>query len=125
MKRVVAATVFILSTLVLPGLCAVRKPQYQAARIVDVQHKAHTRVLYYLVNTPVTQDDPYYEISLQVGTILYVVEYTPVHDSQMLPEDWKPGATVQARVQKHAIYLLRAEGTEVKCGVIRHSRTAP
>ncbi len=32
-------------------------------KIITVEKKFHERVLYYLVNTPVTQDDPYYELS--------------------------------------------------------------
>ncbi len=57
-----------------------------------VEKKSHERVLYYLVNTPVTQDDPYYEISLQQGTWLYLAEYTPRHAADSLPDEWKPGA---------------------------------
>ncbi len=49
---------------------AVEKP-YQTGKIVDVQRKVETRVLYYLVNTPVTQDDPYYEVSVRLGTTVY------------------------------------------------------
>ena len=72
------AIALLLMLLSLPGLEAAEQ-QYGPGRIVSLEKKAHERVLYYLVNTPVTQDDPYYEISLQQGTWLYLAEYTPRH----------------------------------------------
>ena len=62
----------------LPSLQAAEK-QYGPGRIVGIEKKARERVLYYLVNTPVTQDDPYYELSLQQSNWVYLAEYTPRH----------------------------------------------
>ena len=91
MKRFLAIAVLLMLLLSLPALQAAEK-QYGPGRIVSLEKKAHERVLYYLVNTPVTQDDPYYEISLQQGTWLYLAEYTPRHAADSLPDEWKPGA---------------------------------
>jgi hypothetical protein len=104
---------------VLPGLHAVEK-QYQTARIVKVEQKAHTRVLYYLVNTPVTQDDPYFELSVQFRDVIYVGQYTPRHAADALPEEWKAGAEVQARLEKHNIYLKGPGGADWRLVVVRH-----
>ena len=83
-------------------------------RIVDVQRKANTRVLYYLVNTPVTQDDPYYEVSVQLGNTVYRGVHTPKHKGDALPEQWKPAADVQARVDGKVFYIKRPDGSEME-----------
>jgi hypothetical protein len=51
--------------------------QYQSGRIVNVERKSHERILYYLVNTPVAQEDLYYELLLQLNNAVYDCEYTP------------------------------------------------
>src|SRR5690242_10449544 len=44
---------------------------YVDGSIVIVQKKVNTRVLYYIVNTPVTRDDPYYEVQMRVKDTVY------------------------------------------------------
>ena len=72
----------------LPDLQAAEK-QFRTGRILTVEKKFHERVLYYLVNTPVTQDDPYYEISLQLGDTVLLTEFTPRHAADELPDGWQ------------------------------------
>ncbi len=118
MKRGCLITVAAVILIVTPRLRAVEK-QYQTGKIISVQQKARTRVLYYLVNTPVTQDDPYYEVSVQVKDTVYMGEYTPFHSSETLPADWKPDASVQARLDKRHIFLKRPDGGEVDLIVVK------
>src|SRR5271155_2387945 len=94
--RALKATSLILVLVLFLG--AVAKKQYAAGTIVDVQEKATTRVLYYQVDTPITQDDPYYEISVQIRDTTYFGRYTPMHSSDTLPEDWTVGSPVEARI---------------------------
>jgi len=100
-----------LVTLVFLGASARR--QYVDGAIVDVQKKTTTRVLYYQVDTPITQDDPYYEISVQIKDTVYFGRYTPMHSSDTLPEDWTAGSAVQARIDGHHLVLKRPGGTEM------------
>jgi hypothetical protein len=89
--------------------------QYDTGTIMNVEQKVHTRVLYYQVNTPITKDDPYYEISVQVKDTIYIGEYNPRHSADTLPEEWNvPRAEVRVRVEKRSIYLIRPTGTEVQ-----------
>src|SRR5271169_5385516 len=88
-------------------LWAATKKPYVDGTIVDVQQKATTRVLYYQVDTPITQDDPYYEISVQIKDKVYFGRYTPMHSSDTLPEDWTAGSTVQARIDGRHLVLKR------------------
>ena len=82
----------------------------EPGRIVTVEKKFHTRVLYYLVNTPVTQDDPYYEISLQLGNTVLLTEFTPRHAADDLPDGWKDDTEVQMKITDKRHVSVRQQG---------------
>lgn len=103
---------------------AVEKP-YQTGKIVDVQRKVETRVLYYVVNTPVTQDDPYYEVSIELGSSVYRGVYKPRHEGETLPDEWKAGADVQAKVDGHHLLLKRPNGVEVEFAIAKRTAATP
>ena len=102
----------------------VEKP-YQTGKILDVQRKVETRILYYVVNTPVTQDDPYFEVSVELGGSDYRAVYKPRHESETLPEEWKAGAEVQAKVDGRHLYLKRPTGLEMELTIAKHTAAAP
>lgn len=104
--------VALVALLVIPFL-AVAARQYATGTIVDVQQKTTTRVLYYQVDTPITQDDPYYEISVQIKDTVYFGRYTPMHSRDTLPEDWTVGASVQVRIDGRHLVLKRPGGSEM------------
>jgi hypothetical protein len=99
---------------------------YQTGKIVDVQQKTNTRILYYLVNTPVTKDEPYFEVSVQVKDTIYVGDYTPRHAAETLPEEWGvPQAEVRLRLEKHYMFLMRPAGTEMQFVITKRIAVAP
>jgi len=123
MKRIVNLTVVTLlaALLPLPVLRAAEK-QYVPGQIVTVEEKFHERVLYYLVNTPVTQDDPYYELSLRSGDLVLLTEYTPRHAADELPEGWKGGSKVEMKVtDKHHVMVRQPEGIELQLLIVKRS----
>jgi hypothetical protein len=95
-----------------PCLYAAKKV-YLTGKFLDIQQKSKDRVDMYLVNTPVTTAVPYFEVTVELGDTDYVAEYTPRHDSEELPEAWKSGTDVKARVEKHHLFLQRSDGTEM------------
>jgi hypothetical protein len=104
----------LLATLATPGFYAAEK-LYQTGKIVDIQQKKTTRVLYYQVDTPVTKDEPYYEVSVQVKDTIYIGDYSPRHSADTLPEEWNvPQAEVRLRLEKHYMFLLRPAGAELQ-----------
>jgi hypothetical protein len=105
------------------NLLAAESP-YQTGKIVDIQRKTRSRILYYQVDTPVTQDDPYYEISVQLKNVVYTGDYAPRHAADTLPEDWKAGADLRIRLEKHYMFLQRAEGRELQFTLVKH-KAAP
>ena len=105
----------VLALVAIPGLYAVEKT-YDTGNIVNVQQKVKTRILYYQVDTPITKDDPYFEISVQVKDTIYVGEYTPRHAADTLPDEWNiPNAEVPVRLEKHYMFLKPPVGTDLQC----------
>jgi hypothetical protein len=101
------------SILAAPSSFAVEKP-FSAGKLVDVQNKTRQKVDMYLVNTPVTTEVPYFEITVELGHTDYVAEYTPRHSEEQLPPDWRPGEEVQVRVEKRHLFLKRPDGSEMQ-----------
>jgi len=123
MKRIPVRIVTLLFLLTLPALFAVEK-QYEAGKILDVQQKARTRTLYYLVNTPVTRDEPYYELTVQVKDIVYVAEYTPRHSADTLPDDWHTGTEIQLKADKRHLLVKRPGEAQADLVVVKHMPVA-
>jgi hypothetical protein len=117
MKRILpSAALLVLS---FASLYAAEKT-FEAGRIVTVEKKSHERVLYYVVNTPVTQDDPYYEVSLHLGNMILETEYTPRHAADELPEGWTENAEVQMKVtDKHHVSVKQGDGIERQLIIVK------
>jgi hypothetical protein len=117
--------VLLLATVLVPNLPAAEKP-FLTGKILDVQQKTTTRVLYYQVDTPITKDEPYYEVSVQVKATIYVGDYTPRHASATLPDEWNvPQTEVRVRLDKHYMFLARPAGTEVQFVIVKRIAVAP
>lgn len=106
-------------TTAMPGLAATAKP-YQRGEIVGVEKKTRTQTLYYLVNTPVTKDELYYELSVKVNQTIYVGEYTPRHAADTLPESWSQGTAVEVKVDKRHFYVKSPGDDEIDFAVVKH-----
>jgi hypothetical protein len=95
----------------------------QLMTIVRAEQKTRDRVIYYVVNTPLYREDPYFEVEVTVDRTTLVAEYEPRDAWEMLPEAWTPGAIVQGRVVGHSLFLKRPNGSELRFIVVK--RTAP
>ena len=118
MKRSILLTTYVF--LAAAQLWAAAKT-FQVGSIVDIQEKTNTRVLYYVVNTPVTKDEPYYEISVQIKDLLYIGRYIPRHPDDTLMEEWKAGSAVEARVEGRHLFLKRSSGAELELVIVRQT----
>jgi hypothetical protein len=126
MKRIFTlATAVLLTVLLSSSSLRAAEKQYAAGEIVTVEKKFHERVLYYLVNTPVTQDDPYYELSLRSGDVLLLTEFTPRHAADELPDGWKDGSKVELKlVDKHHVMVRQADGIELQLLIVKRTNGA-
>lgn len=117
--------VLLLAAVAIPGLYPAEK-QYQTGKIMDIQRKTTSRVLYYQVDTPITKDEPYDEVSVQVKDTIYVGDYSPRHLADTLPEEWNvPQSDVRLRLEKHYMYLMRPSGAEVQFVITKRIAVAP
>jgi len=117
--------VSILGALAILGSFAAEK-QYETGKILSIQQKTNTHVLYYQVDTPTTKDEPYYQVSVRVRDTIYVRDYSPRHSADTLPEEWNvPQAEVRLRVEKHYMFLRRPAGTELQFVIAKRIAVAP
>ncbi len=98
---------------------------YQPLTIIRAEVKTRDRVLLYLVNTPIYQEDPYFEVAVRAGDQVLIGERDPEKKLEILPLDWKPGALVLGRADKHHLFLKRPDGTEMKFIITRRKKTPP
>jgi hypothetical protein len=90
--------------------------------IVRAEQKTRDRVLLYLNDTPIYQEDPYFEVQVRAGGWVVVGERDPEHRWETLPIDWKPGARVEGRIEKHSLHLRRPNGTYVRFIITSRSK---
>ena len=98
---------------------------YLPLTIVRAEQKTRDRVLLFLVNTPIYQEEPYFEVAVRAGDQLLVGQRDPEKKWEMLPADWKPGATVMVRLSKHHLYLQRPDGSDMRFVIVRRTKLAP
>ncbi len=117
--------VLLLAAVLVPALYAAEK-LYVTGKIIDVQQKTNTRVVYYQVNTPLTKDEPYFEVSVQVKDTIYVGDYNPLHAADTLPDEWNvPQTEVRLRLEKHYMFLTRPAGSELQFVITKRIAVAP
>jgi hypothetical protein len=93
--------------------------------IIRAEVKTRDRVVYWVVNTPIYHEDPYFEVAVRAAGTVVVGEHEPRNAREMLPKDWKAGAVVQGRVDKHHLFLRWPNGTEVRFIITRRIKTIP
>ncbi len=72
-----------------------------------------------------TQDDPYYEVSLQLGDTVLLTEFTPRHAADDLPDGWTDNAEVQIKVtDKHHVWVKQSGGMELQLLVVKRMPAA-
>jgi hypothetical protein len=106
-----------------PGCLAIESG-YLPLTIVRAEVKTRDRVAYWLVNTPVYQEDPYFEVVVRAARTVIVAEHEPVAH-EPLPEYWKQGTRVQGRVDRRHLFLRRPNGTEMRFIIIRRTKAPP
>lgn len=110
---------FLLGCLLAATLSWSAEQKFVTAKLIQAERKTREKVSMYLVNTPVSTEVPYFEIVVRMGEINYTAEYAPRRAEEELPPEWVAGADVQVRLDKHALFLKRADGPEIRWTVTR------
>jgi len=89
--------------------------------IVRAEQKMRDRVVAWVNDTPIYQQDPYFEVAVRSGDKVLEGEYEPSSPWETLPIFWKPGVEVQGRVRGHSLFLKRPNGIEIRFVILRRS----
>jgi hypothetical protein len=111
----------VLLTVVLTGaLWAVSG--WQVARIVGVNETTETRSQVWVVNTPITEEQKVYILTVHVRDKMITASYAPKESEPPPPEDWKKDKAVQAQIAGDYLYVRSSAAGEVRA---RISKTKP
>jgi hypothetical protein len=102
------------------GLYAVESGEVTMT-IVRAEQKTRDRVVAWVNDTPIYQEDPYFEVAVRAGDKLLEGEYEPLSKWETLPEFWKPGVEVQGRVRGHSLFLKRPNGAEIRFVILKRT----
>ncbi len=89
--------------------------------IVRAEAKKRDRVVAWVNDTPIYQQDPYFEVEVRAGDQVLEGEYEPQSQWETLPVFWKPGAKVQGRVRGHSLFLKRPNGAEIRFVILKRT----
>jgi PEGA domain len=95
---------------------------WQAARIVSVSQSTETKSTVWVVNTPVTQEETVYVITVHVRDKIVTGSYTPGEAHPAPPGEWTKDHPVQAQLVGDYLYLRSSPTDEVRA---RISKTKP
>jgi hypothetical protein len=84
---------------------AAEKSKTQPGVMLTVEKKTHSRVQYYIVNTPVSTEEPYFEAEIDSAGFVYTADYEPRHAEEELPDGCLPGQAVKVRVDHRNLFV--------------------
>ena len=115
-------TTIIMGIAVFMGVTLSLPAQASTPTVLNIQAKNKSSAVHKATDAPppaTTEGD--YEITVQIGDMIYVGHYQ--HASDFVPSNWQVGKPVEARVglHKHRIYLKDLEGKEIALPIVtRH-----
>ena len=88
--------------------------EWQNGRIVDVRKSVNTKTLYWVVNTPITQDETTFTISVHLKNQILTGSYDLSKQYGPPPEDWVKDRAVKVQIDEDTMYLQAAGGSTYK-----------
>jgi PEGA domain-containing protein len=85
--------------------------EWQNGRIVDVQKTVNAKTLYWVVNTPITQDETTFTISVHVKNQILTGTYDLSKQYGPPPEDWTRDHAIKVQLDEDTMYLQAAGGS--------------
>jgi hypothetical protein len=118
--RTAAIAVGVVALWALPAAHAVLRG-YASGKIASVQQHTRDRVQLYVVNTPILTEEPYLTIAVEVDGTRYQGEFLPGSRHEIFLGLWKMDESVWVRIEKHFMFLKRADGSEGKFLIVSKS----
>jgi hypothetical protein len=114
MKRIWPIVLFVLASF---PLVAADSP-WQYGRIVDVSKSVTTKTRAWVVNTPITEDQVAYTVSVHLQDKIIVGTYELTPEEAAPPEEWMASYPVKVQVAGDRLYL-RAPTGELRLRIVR------
>jgi hypothetical protein len=96
----------------------------QFGRIVSVQKNVNTKTLYYIVNTPITQDEITYTITVHLKNKTYLGVYAPGKSDPPPPGEWVKDRPVRVQIDGDTMYLKPPAGQDFKVKIAKTKTAA-
>lgn len=77
----------------------------QPGVVLAVEKKSRSRTQYYVVNTPVGVEEPYFEAEIDSAGMVYTVEYEPKSSNGVVPDGCLAGQAVKVRVDHRHLFV--------------------
>jgi len=122
MKKAFART--LISLLFVSRLLAADSP-WQPARIVEVKSQTQTKNTVWVVNTPVSEDQVVYTITVHVRDRLVTGSFVPGETHAAPPETWVRDSPVQVQVAGDYLYVRSSPSDEVRARISRNKAAPP
>lgn len=98
---------------------------WHRGRIEDIQKAVHTKTLYFIVNTPITQDEITYTISVHLDDKLLVGAYQPDKVQDPPPAQWTRNRPVRVQVAGDYMFLKLPDGSDLKLRIMKRRSAGP
>ena len=98
----------------------------QPGVVLTVEKKSRTRTQYYVVNTPVGVEEPYFEAEIDSAGLVYTVEYEPKSADEVVPDGCLAGQAVKVRVDhRHLFVQCLDSDAEMRWEIQKKKPSAP
>ena len=94
--------------------------------MLSVEKRSHTRTQYYIVNTPIGTEEPYFEAEIDSAGFVYTAEYQPHNNDEVIPDGCLAGQAVKVRVDHRTLFVQCLDATvEMRWQIQKKKPSAP
>jgi hypothetical protein len=114
------------STLTIGAGAAEKVKTSQPGVMLSVEKKSRSRTQYYIVNTPVGVEEPYFEAEIDSAGFVYTAEYEPKNAQEEIPDGCLAGQAVKVRVDRRLLFVQCLDSTtEMRWQIQKKKQSAP
>ena len=106
----------VIAMITVPALCALSaESSYQAGTVLSIEKHVEVTPLEYVFEVvAASYETVTYRLKIRADTGIYEADYAPdVQPDGPLPSEWKPGASVQFRIEDRQVIFQLASGREI------------
>ena len=127
MTRWTPSLILAISTIFAGGAGAAEKVKTsQPGVMLSVEKKTRSRTQYYIVNTPIGIEEPYFEAEIDSAGFVYTVEYEPKTAQEEISDGCLAGQAVKVRVDRRLLLVQCLDSTtEMRWQIQKKKHSAP